>query len=684
MSATGNSRAPASFTPIASMLSDKENAPAPAPAPAKAAAGSRKRKSTDEQALAAAGINLDDIDVEHMPITENCDQVRRKINRFIDSGAMSKTAFAREIGVSVKLLSGFLGEHGPDKGAGYASVENAHQEAQARRGSYHYLHCRERDNSSRSGVTQAQLCRGILAQLKLEDKPARIQGSQLARFRGKKGANAGATSAVLYGACVFFEKLRIKAKKPKSKTRLEMEKVWGLRDSTGRLMVEPRPAPSTPDTAAHQEYLQMMFEALDMSPQSLTSSSDPFESDGQSIRLETPALPLKTDDRLLESTVQSLFETSRQPPAIAPQLFDRSLVTVQRITRIKRIKNPDKKTQKRAILSLDGWTVIAHNRDVKTRFKPNDLVVLIEADSFLPISGSLGNLVGSPNARIETINDQKGYRVTPPVIGNHISDGLVYRLDEIPEIHEPYQARVLEIGGAEATTELLSTSFDSALGVHRWEFAPEMGLAMGPGPDAPTPRPSWQRGQDRPSIFKPAHRKARETTWQITEKLDGELMHVYKVASERYFDYIFTTSSVFLPATTTGRREHVGICNRTYEYADDGRNHYNHVARESAILDKIRRIPYPNLDVQGELVGHTPDDDEMDDALRQVSYKFFVFGIWDIDLSSMFSRMLRDGRVVQDRDMVDSQLPADLFCLARLEGFAVISGTWLEDRERYQ
>lgn len=57
-------------------------------------------------------------------------------------------------------------------------------------------------------------------------KPKAIQGTQLARFRGMKGADAGASSLVFYGAYVFFEMVRVKSGKPKSKHRLEMEEMW--------------------------------------------------------------------------------------------------------------------------------------------------------------------------------------------------------------------------------------------------------------------------------------------------------------------------------------------------------------------------------------------------------------------------------------------------------------------------
>jgi hypothetical protein len=75
------------------------------------------------------------------------------------------------------------------------------------------------------GVTQAALLRSIAAQYHTE--PKKLQSSQLGFFRSKKGAYAGNTSSIFYGAYVYFEKLRIKEGKPKGKKRLEMEETHG-------------------------------------------------------------------------------------------------------------------------------------------------------------------------------------------------------------------------------------------------------------------------------------------------------------------------------------------------------------------------------------------------------------------------------------------------------------------------
>lgn len=50
--------------------------------------------------------------------------------------------------------------------------------------------------------------------------------SQLTTFLKGKGPTKGCESPVFYAAYVFFEKLRVKEGKPKSKKRVEMEAVW--------------------------------------------------------------------------------------------------------------------------------------------------------------------------------------------------------------------------------------------------------------------------------------------------------------------------------------------------------------------------------------------------------------------------------------------------------------------------
>ncbi|KAJ4419109.1 hypothetical protein N0V85_001169 [Neurospora sp. IMI 360204] len=287
--------------PELSTAANKENVPTgtgsppaakaastPAVTPSQPAPNSRKRKAPvtppNPRPLPTSD-ELEDI-IINAPLTDNCDQVRRKINRTLDAGIITKTALAGELGVSVKSLSGFLREHGANKGQGYSSypaaweyfkkleavgykipnktsvakkqktdsaagAEAGSSSAQAAGASNSagvdisdvYLDGEETDDVPvyetcdeirrkidayvrKPGVTMAQFCRDIHAQFHSISRPANIHTSQLTRFRSMMGAKAGATSSVFYGAYVFFEKLRIKEKKPKSEHRQDMEEIW--------------------------------------------------------------------------------------------------------------------------------------------------------------------------------------------------------------------------------------------------------------------------------------------------------------------------------------------------------------------------------------------------------------------------------------------------------------------------
>ena len=73
------------------------------------------------------------------------------------------------------------------------------------------------------GVTQAAFLRAASASF--HNPPKTLNARQLSAFRSKKGALNGNTSGIYYGSYVYFEKLRIKEGKPKSKKRQEMEEI---------------------------------------------------------------------------------------------------------------------------------------------------------------------------------------------------------------------------------------------------------------------------------------------------------------------------------------------------------------------------------------------------------------------------------------------------------------------------
>jgi hypothetical protein len=74
----------------------------------------------------------------------------------------------------------------------------------------------------KNGVTQAAFLRAATAAAHGAGAKAIASGS-FSNFMALKGPLAGNTNAVYYASYVFFEKLRIKQKKPKSADREEME-----------------------------------------------------------------------------------------------------------------------------------------------------------------------------------------------------------------------------------------------------------------------------------------------------------------------------------------------------------------------------------------------------------------------------------------------------------------------------
>jgi hypothetical protein len=259
-----------------------------------------KRKSTSN--IEEEDVDLSDIDIDGMPITENADQVRRKIQRLIENDGMKVGEFCDKISVSSNAYYRFVHQHGPTKGLQSDTFMNASayfkkrelagiklptaaskraktaassktdtskksdaggdgddpkddpkdtpkKPAKGKGGSdpsdFLNIHLDGEEDDKvpvydtcadvrrkisahlrDPGVTQAQFCRDLHSLLHGPERGAKIQSTQLARFRAMSGPNQGGDNKIFYAGYVFFEKKRIAENKPKSKKRLEMEEQW--------------------------------------------------------------------------------------------------------------------------------------------------------------------------------------------------------------------------------------------------------------------------------------------------------------------------------------------------------------------------------------------------------------------------------------------------------------------------
>ncbi|KAG5659587.1 hypothetical protein KAF25_002146 [Fusarium avenaceum] len=253
----------------------------PASKPTPTSSKKRKAELSLDEEIAAYKADLDDVvspDSFENDQLVSCSTIRSKLNKLFDSGIMTKADFCRATGANSNSLNKFLKQKGPMGGSGSCVWYNAYawfkqrevmglkmpdpkkrQLEQQKKDdtangtpskttssaaktpkdlpdlSEIYLQGEETDevpvyddcdeirrkinaHMKTPGLTQAQFCRDLYAQLKAP-KCKGIQSKQLTDFRGAKGSNAGAKSSVFYAAYVYFEKLRIAQGKPINKHR---------------------------------------------------------------------------------------------------------------------------------------------------------------------------------------------------------------------------------------------------------------------------------------------------------------------------------------------------------------------------------------------------------------------------------------------------------------------------------
>ena len=79
-----------------------------------------------------------------------------------------------------------------------------------------------------TSATQASFCRAVNDMYTHQPSQGTGPGA-LKTFLSSSGVLMGASSPIFYGSYVYFEKLRVKQGKPKSKKRQEMEEIWAPR-----------------------------------------------------------------------------------------------------------------------------------------------------------------------------------------------------------------------------------------------------------------------------------------------------------------------------------------------------------------------------------------------------------------------------------------------------------------------
>lgn len=273
----------------------------------------------------------------------------------------------------------------------------------------------------------------------------------------------------------------------------------------------------------------------------------------------------------------------------------RKLATIRKIVDIKPIDGAD------AIecAQIDGWKVVVK----KGEFQIGQLATYIEVDAFVPheVAPFL-----SKGKEPREFNGIKGERLRTIKLRGQVSQGLLLPIEGTKTSSGALLDHECKWSEGEDVTDIL--------GIQKYEAPIPAQLAGQVRGNFPSfiPKTDQERIQNLGTELSEWAR--RETTWEVTEKLDGSSMTAYLYQGE------------------------FGVCSRNLDLKEDDNNSFWRAARAHEIEYKLRSLGR-NLALQGELIGEGIQKNRYEIKGQQ----FFLFDIYDIDA----------GRYLNGRERLD-------------------------------
>ena len=232
----------------------------------------------------------------------------------------------------------------------------------------------------------------------------------------------------------------------------------------------------------------------------------------------------------------------------------RKLASIQRIWDIEPIEGADRIE----LAHVLGWQCVVN----EGQFRPMDMAVYFEIDSFLPIRPEFEFMRTSSYRKTNVMGE--GFRLRTMRFRGKISQGLLLPMVLFPEIPKEVE---------------LGTDVSEVLGIRKWEIeerATTGGTVIGNLP-ADVPHTDETRVQAEPDLI----RDFAGLEYYITTKMDG------------------SSHSVSLD------EEGFHVTGHNYEYRDDGKSSFYELVKRDGIEEKMRRYYVDKalhlLTVQGEL-----------------------------------------------------------------------------------
>ncbi len=278
----------------------------------------------------------------------------------------------------------------------------------------------------------------------------------------------------------------------------------------------------------------------------------------------------------------------------------RQLARIARIDAIRPIEGAD------AIEAamVGGWPVVIK----KGEFKPGDLGVYFEIDSFLPQGNPAWQFLVDKSSR--TYEGLQGHVLRTARLRGQVSQGLLLSLDSLA--HTDLDRTALQ-PGFEVT---------SYLGVQKYEApipAELAGLARGLFPSR-VPKTDQERIQNLSAELEGwrAEGDAGALTWEVTEKLEGASC-----------SYIWLDGELH-------------VCSRNIDLLETEGNSLWRLVRELDIEAKLRSMfGTRNVALQGEIVGNGIEGN----IYSLKNQRFYLYDVYDADAAQYF-------RAPQRQDLV--------------------------------
>jgi len=270
-------------------------------------------------------------------------------------------------------------------------------------------------------------------------------------------------------------------------------------------------------------------------------------------------------------------------------MSDRKLATIRVIQQLKPIANADLIE----VAVIDGWEVVIK----KGEFNVGDLCVYFEIDSWIPTELAPFLSKGKEPREYKGI---KGERLRTIKLKGQISQGLVLPRESVltHDFENPVEG----------------TDVTEYLNILKWEREIPAQLAGKMAGNFPSFIPKTD--QERIQNYLRNIESLGEQMWEVTEKLDGSSMTVFRIADDLW---------------ENGYRN--GVCSRNYELKlDDLDNAFVKTAHTECILAKLATT---NLQValQGELIGPSIQGN----SYNLTKPEYYVFDIFDIPSQQYYS-----------------------------------------------